>query len=123
MRGKVIYKNGRRICVLEDKEVSEAQYDRAFPSKLHEILEMAGKGRGTRRQLLAGHQPSCWPMRSEALAVHPDQVQEATEQLKRHGISGVRYEGDGTAVLQDRGARRELLRLEGMVDRQGGYGD
>ncbi len=66
--------------------------------------------------------PSCWPMVSEALAVHPDQVEAARARAKRHGVS-VEYMADGRAVLPDRNERRRLLRLEGFHDRQGGYGD
>ncbi len=70
-----------------------------------------------------GNTPSCWPMKSEALAVHPDQIPEALARNKRHGIQGVSYDRLGRAVLADRGARRDLMRLEGVHDNQGGYGD
>jgi hypothetical protein len=57
------------------------------------------------------------------MAVHPEQINEVMERNKRHGIAGVSYAPDGTAILADRGARRDLMALEGYHDRNGGYGD
>lgn len=71
---------------------------------------------------LAGHQPACWPLVSDALAVHPDQIAEATTRNKRHGVS-VGYLPDGRAVLPDRHERSKILRLEGFHDKSAGYGD
>ncbi len=67
--------------------------------------------------------PGIWPMVSElALAVDPSQVGEANARAKRHGV-GVEYRPDGAAVIADRKARKQLLKLEGFHDRRGGYGD
>ncbi len=63
-----------------------------------------------------------WPMRSTALAVHPEQVKEANERNSAAGVSA-HYESDGTCVIESRSARRKLLKLEGFHDRNGGYGD
>lgn len=89
-------------------EVSKAEFDRLLPDG------ECGTG--------AAHQPACWPMESQALAVHPKQVEAANERAKRHGID-VRYEKNGTAVIGSRHARKRLLRLEGFHDKAGGYGD
>ena len=67
--------------------------------------------------------PECWPMKSEALACHPRQVEAIMARNKKHGITGVHYEKDGTCVISDRKARKELLALEGLHDNHGGYGD
>ena len=65
-----------------------------------------------------------WPMKSEALAVHPTQIKEAMARNKRNGITGVSYcEKTGRAIIADRAARRALCKLEGVFDRAGGYGD
>lgn len=69
-----------------------------------------------------GQQTTTYPMESDALACHPSQVEAMEARNKKHGIR-VNYKPDGTAVIPDRGERRRLLRLEGMVDRAGGYGD
>ncbi len=71
-----------------------------------------------------GNTPSCWPMRSEALAVHPEQIPDALERNKRHGVTGVSYDAQtGEAILADRRARCDLMKLEGCHDNNGGYGD
>lgn len=59
-----------------------------------------------------------WPLESQALAVHPEQVHEANERAKRHGIAA-EYREDGTCVIADATARRRLLKLEGLVDKDG----
>jgi hypothetical protein len=57
-----------------------------------------------------------------ALAVSPKQVAEANARLKRHGIVGA-YDPTGNIHVPDRANRKKLLRLEGMHDNNGGYGD
>jgi hypothetical protein len=91
--------------------VTKAAFDARFPDKPLATVatETYSCGKG-------------WPQASVALAVHPDQVAEANERNKRHGV-GVTYAADGTALVPDRAERRKLLRLEGYHDRQGGYGD
>lgn len=76
------------------------------------------------RQPPRGHTSGCWPMKSDAMAVHPDDIPAALERNKRHGVAGVTYDPkDGRAILADRGARRDLMKLEGVHDKNGGYGD
>ena len=65
---------------------------------------------------------SGWPMVSEALAVHPKQVEQANDRARRHGIP-VTYDRKGFCHIPDRAARKKLLKLEGMHDNSGGYGD
>lgn len=65
---------------------------------------------------------TCWPLLSEAMAVHPKQVKEAQARAKRHGINVV-YQKDGRVLIPDRAERKRLLKLEGFHDKQGGYGD
>jgi hypothetical protein len=101
---------GNATYFIDGAQVTKAEYDARFPDR-----GTAGVGQGS----------SCgkgWPMKSVALAVHPDQVAQANERNRKAGVN-VTYESDGTAVIPDRGERRRLLRLEGMHDRQGGYGD
>ena len=62
-------------------------------------------------------------MKSDALAVHPDQIPEVMARNKKHGVH-VEYDPkDGRAILKDRGQRRDLMRIEGFHDNNGGYGD
>ena len=73
---------------------------------------------------LAGNHPAGWPLYSDALACHPSQIPAIMERNKQHGVKGVSYDPqDGRAILADRGARRDLMRLEGVHDHEGGYGD
>lgn len=59
----------------------------------------------------AGH---CWPMKCEALAVHPSQVEQMNERNKKHGVN-VQYEPKhGLAVIPDEAAYRRLRKLEGV---------
>ncbi len=119
MRSRISYgPGGKRTFYLDDREVTEAEYNAATPQKLDEVL----RDTSAVRNLPAGHQPSCWPMVSNALSVHPKQVDEANNRAKRHGIN-VLYKRNGQVVIPDRNERRKLLSLERMHDRLGGYGD
>lgn len=70
----------------------------------------------------SGHLPSCWPMKSDALAVHPSQIKQANERNRRNGVN-VTYAKNGQAIIPDRKERKKLLKLEGFRDNNGGYGD
>lgn len=91
----------------------------ARPNKIGKCLicEMLGQGEPP-----GGTATTGWPMVSEALAVHPSQVQQANDRAKRHGLHTV-YRPDGMAVIPSRNERKRLLRLESMHDNCGGYGD
>lgn len=97
---------------LNDQEVTEKEYRR----------------RTKKKKLAAGDEvlaqsTSAWAdFKSEALAVHPDQVGEANARSKRHNI-GVQYDKRGFAHIPDRASRRRLMRLEGVHDNHGGYSD
>ncbi len=110
MKGRITYRrDGTAEYRVGNKEVSKEEFDQSFKAK--EI--------GCTR----GHTSSCWPMNSDAMGCHPDQIPEIMERNKRHGITGVSYAPDGTAILADRGARKNLMALEGVHDKSGGYGD
>lgn len=70
-----------------------------------------------------GHTKKCWPMVSGNLSVAPDQVPAMLEIYKKAGISGITFGAQGDAIVADRGARREAMKLRGFFDRSGGYGD
>lgn len=67
-------------------------------------------------ETLPGLALSGWPLISDAMGVHPKQVEQANARNKRHGVN-VTYKKNGQAVIPDRGERRKLLKLEGFVDR------
>lgn len=100
---------GRNPAYFRDGVVAtKEEFDAAFPSKPIGAPEVPST--------------SAWPMTSMALAVHPEQVAEANERNKVHGV-GVRYDETGLAHLPDRAERKKLLKLEKFHDNQGGYGD
>lgn len=94
---------------LEGKEVTEAEYRRVFPEPTP----------GLPMSSMAWSRPQ----ESDALAVHPSQVDEANERNRRRGCSVTYRRDDGRAIVPDRGERKKLLKIEGMHDRDGGYGD
>ncbi len=63
-----------------------------------------------------------WPMKSDALGVAEDQIQEAAEEARRHGVP-TEFTKDGRAILTSPKHRKAYAELYGMYDRNGGYGD
>lgn len=62
----------------------------------------------------AGH---CWPLKCEAMAVHPSQVAEMTAHNKLHGVN-VTYDPKwGTAIIPDRGEYKKFQKLYGVHER------
>jgi len=110
---------GRRLRIVfgkettyfvNDKEITKEEYEKEFPPK---SLEEIGP--------CDGHRPGIWPMYSEALAVHPDQVDEANERARKCGI-GARYQkGTGVCEIDSDGDKVKLVNLEGFVNKQAGY--
>lgn len=113
MRGKVIYRRGSEGSTphyfIDAVEVTQAEYDERFPSKLEE---------GTPFVSTAWHDG----IASQSRGVHPSQVDEANARNRAHGIS-TRYDKMGMAHIPNRADRNKLLRLEGAHDNDGGYSD
>lgn len=63
-----------------------------------------------------------WPLCSDAAGVHPSQSKEAYDASVACGVP-TKFNGQGQAVFTSRGHRRDYLRSQGLVDRQGGYSD
>ncbi len=111
MRSKIVYdRQGGKTYFVEGVEVTQAEFDAQVLTK-----EIGCPG-------LANNTPKCWPMVSEALAVHKKQVAQANARNKRHGVH-VTYDEKGRAHIPDRAARRDLLRLEALHDNDAGYSD
>ncbi len=93
-------------------EIHGSLYSDAFVQKLLE-----------RNRPVAGDSLCGWkPLVSDALAVHPDQVPEATESARRHDVP-VEFQPDGRPILSSRSRRKAYLKAYGFRDNQGGYGD
>ncbi len=72
---------------------------------------------------LAGNS-SCWNEHwSDALACHPKQIPAMMERNKRHGVVGIEYHPEDGRAHGNRMAIRDLCHLEGVHNRDGGYGD
>ncbi len=69
-----------------------------------------------------GHLPACWPQKSEALAVHPDQIGEATEVARQKGVP-TEHDPQGRPIFTDRNHRKRYCAAFGYFDRGAGYGD
>lgn len=63
-----------------------------------------------------------WPMKSDALGVAEDQIEEATAEARRCGVP-TEFTKDGRAILTSAKHRKQYAELYGMYDRNGGYGD
>jgi hypothetical protein len=112
LTGKIIYGSYRTPdrYFVDGKEVTREQFDAAFPPK--DLSEPP-----------AGPHPGCWPLYSDALAVHPKQIREAMKRDRAHGIASEYNPSDGRMILKDRGQRRDVMRSLGIHDNEGGYGD
>ena len=51
------------------------------------------------------------------------QVQEAREAIRQHNIPGAAVHDDGKVQFTSRRARRDLLKMRGLHDQDGGYSD
>ena len=63
-----------------------------------------------------------WPIHSEAAGAHPSQIPEHIEFDRHHGVP-TDYDSTGRPILRDRAHRKRYLKIHGLRDNQGGYGD
>ncbi len=61
----------------------------------------------------AGH---CWPLKCEALACHPSQVEGFKSAYKKRGVN-VDVRKDGMVIVPDEGAYRRLRKVHGAFHR------
>jgi hypothetical protein len=92
---------------IDGREVSKSEADASFPDQ---PLGPCNTATGVKPKL------------SDALAVHPDQVQEATEHAKRHGVP-TEFTQDGRPIIRSRRHQKELIKVYGYRNKDGGYGD
>jgi len=70
----------------------------------------------------AGQRPGTWPMRSQALAVHPRQAKQYAEFAERHGVP-THFDERGRPEFRTKYHRKQYAELVGATDMDGGYGD
>lgn len=65
------------------------------------------------------------PLESLGASCHPSQVAEMNANAQARGLTGVRWRPDGMCEFTSRGktGRAGYLTANGIIDRQGGYGD
>lgn len=117
MRGSVSYR--RKLVGTEFVEVPEYRIDGKV------VSEKEFKGQFPDKPLSGdGSSFTGWkrPILSDGLACHPEQIPAEREAYRKAGIN-VDFHEDGRPIIRDRGQRREMLKLNKMHDRQGGFGD
>lgn len=67
--------------------------------------------------------PANYPMVCTAAGVHPGQIKEHTEHLRRMGCGYVEHNKDGDVIFQDKKQRKKVCEALGLYDRNGSYGD
>jgi hypothetical protein len=63
------------------------------------------------------------PLLSDGIGCMRAQVPEMREVIRKHSIQGVRVRDNGQLEITSRRGRRELLRVRGLHDADGGYSD
>jgi hypothetical protein len=95
---------------IDGHEVTKKRFEKVFPDK---PLNLSGD---------AGITAWNKPILSNAMACHPSQIPEMMERNRKAGVH-VDYNSEGQPILRSRGDRRNLMRVEQVHDKQGGYGD
>lgn len=57
-----------------------------------------------------------WPLHSDSLGTHPDQIPAEIEYAKKRGVR-LAFDAQGRAILENRRHRREVMRLYGVSDK------
>lgn len=63
------------------------------------------------------------PLMSDGCGVMKAQVPETREAIKKHGIQGAQVNDSGQIRFTSRRARRNFLKMRGLVDNEAGYSD
>lgn len=110
MKSKIVYTSRGEEYYVEGQRVSKKKFDSLVLTK---PLGVA---------MLAGNTSECWPMKSDALAIHPSQIKAVMEHDRKHGIATEYDPKDGRCIIKDQGQYRDLLKLRKMHQNNGGYG-
>lgn len=63
------------------------------------------------------------PLVSDGIGCLKSQVPELRQVIKQHNIQGVTVKDSGQLEITSRRGRKELLRVRGLVDNDGGFSD
>lgn len=61
-----------------------------------------------------------WPFKSESFGVHPDQIPEAREHYRRHGLA-VDFTKDGAAIMTGPNQHRQMAKADGIWNGRDGF--
>lgn len=100
-----IERDGEYVFFLNNKEVSRSEFFKARPPKKE-------------NHVVGGESPSGWPLHSEALAVHPSQIQEAIALAKSRGVP-TDFDSGGRPIFVSSRHFREYAKRNGF--RHKGY--
>ncbi len=67
--------------------------------------------------------PSCYPMSCAAVGVHPAQIKQHMEYLRKMGCGQVDHTTDGDVIFRDKRQRKKVCETLGFFDRNGGHSD
>lgn len=67
--------------------------------------------------------PANYPMVCTAAGVHPGQIKEHMEHLRKMGCGQVNHTKDGDLIFEDKKQRKRVCEALGLFDRQASYGD
>lgn len=96
---------------LNGKKVSESEF--------HENGPIGGVG----APMHANTYSEAAPLISDGLGCMKDQVPEMRSAIKERGISGVKVMDNGQLSITSRRGRRDVCKMRGLCDSDGGFGD
>ena len=67
--------------------------------------------------------PANYPMVSSAAGVHPGQIKEHMDHLRKMGCGQVDHTNDGDIIFRDKAQRKKVCETLGLFDLNGGYSD
>lgn len=109
MKGRLVYHaDGTRTCYLDGREVSQAEWDEAFPPRT------GGAGPCSLSAVPINY--------SDSVAVHPKQVAEAIEDARKKGVP-TDFLPDGRPVFTSRAHQKAYIKAYRIHNNDGGYGD
>lgn len=96
---------------IDDKEVSEKEWKKTC----------RGMNLGNVATTMMQTSKS-WPKKSDALGVHPKQIDEAQAMSIKLGVPTEFDRETGQAIMRDNAHQRDFLKAHGYHNRDGGYG-
>lgn len=106
---KVLRKDGWHF-ILSGREVTQAQFEEYYPP-----IEPTS---------IPGHEGASIihfkPVHSDAMAIHPEQIPQAMEHDRAHGVP-TEYDGDGCPILTSPDHQRRYMNMLGFHQRNGGF--